>query len=164
MMHEATKEIRDLLRTNMGSRCKVYYLGRPFVPAKLALPALFVSGITTKHERPNTAQDIYRFSIRITVIQDLAAAQNIAGLADSMLLADENIQAVMEEADTTGAPKIDTVLGCLMRQRNIRGTNFIYNFSPQVNYEPNIAHMQGYWYVAAQVTMDIVTDIVPRTQ
>lgn len=162
MIFDAASEIRTLLATSMGSRCKKYYVGRPFVPAKSALPALVVTGVKTKLTRPNTAQDRYQFTLRITLIQDMAAAQDVAGLTNGILVADNDLQKAVEEADTDGAPKADTLLGTLMKQSNIRGTNYVYNLNPEVNYEPNLPHMAGYFYIAAQLTIDVFGDIVTR--
>lgn len=160
-MNDVVKEVRDLLQTSMGTRCLAYYAGNIGLPFKASLPCLMVRERSTEVIRKSTAADQYKFSLSILVVTDIVVSFNEAGLTDRIVKHREALRLIMEEKDTTGAPKTDTVLGCLMKQSNIRGVSFIYNLNPRVNYE--VESPGETFYVAAEVLLDFTTTLVTRT-
>ena len=160
MIDEALLEVKGLLATALGSACKMYYAGNVGIPAKSALPCIVVRQKRTRVERISTSKDQYRHTIGILVITNLISSLKTAGLSSSVRLADQTLRKLVEEADTDGAPKTTTVLGVLMQTANIRGSNYIYSLNPDVNYE--IPAPDGHIMVAAEVTLDLVTELVVR--
>ena len=160
MIDEALIELKNLLATNIGTGCKMYYAGDIGIPAKGALPCLIVRERFTRVERTSTSKDKYRFGIGILVVTNLISSLKTAGLSSSVKLSRQVLRKLIEEADTDGAPKTSTVLGTLMRTSSLRGTNYVYSLNPQVNYE--IPSPDGHVLVAAEVTLEMVTDLVVR--
>jgi hypothetical protein len=160
MIDDALLEVKNLLRTNMGEACVEYYAGDIGIPAKSVLPCIIVRERSTKVERVSTAKDQYRFGISILVITNLVDSLKTAGLSSSTRLSRQKLRKLIEEADTDGAPKTTTVLGALMQQANIRGSHYVYSLNPEVNYQ--LESPDGYILVAAEVTIDLVTDLVTR--
>lgn len=161
-MDDVVKEVRDLLETSMTTRCQAYYAGDIGIPFKASLPVLIVRELETQVIRESTAKDQYRFSLSILVVTSIITSFNEAGLSDNIVKHRELLRLIMEEKnDTTGAPKTDTVLGTLMKQSNLRGTNFVYNLTPKVNYR--FPSPDGSLLVAAEVLLDFTTSLVTRT-
>lgn len=163
MMNEVLKEVRDLLRTSMGtSVIKTFYAGRVGLPAKDYMPCVIVEEVGTELERQSTAKDVYRFSLLITVWIDVRQDFNVAGMTDDIVDVYQTLRNLVEEADTDGAPKTTTVIGALTRQANIRGINFVYNMRPRINYRPAFPGMDQFWYAAATVEIDMLADFITR--
>lgn len=163
MMNEVVKEVRDLLRTSMGSSVvKTFYAGRVGIPAKAFLPAVIVEERATEIVRQSTAKDLYKFSLVISVICDVTQNYAVAGITDDVVDTYQTLRNLIEEADTDGAPKTTTVLGTLMKQANIRGTNFAYNMNGRVNYRPTFPGQDNFFYIAAEVELDVLADFVTR--
>lgn len=163
MMNEVIVEVRDLLRTSMGSSVvKTFYAGRVGIPAKSYLPAVIVEERSTELVRQSTNKDMWKFGISILVICDVRQDFNVAGLTDDVVDTFQTLRDLVEEADTDGAPKTTSVLGAMARQANIRGTNFVYNIRPRVNYRPIFPGMDQFWYVAAQIDIDMLSDFITR--
>lgn len=161
MMNEAVLELQTLLSTLMTTRCKKYYAGEIGIPYKNALPCLIIREGRTRHERASTNTDRYVHEISILVVTDIVKSFNEAGVADQIMKSRQTLRKIMEEADaTTRAPKTNTVLGALMKQSSIDGTWYTYNLNPVVNYE--IEQPKEFFYVAAEVKLELFTDFVPR--
>lgn len=161
MINEALKEVRDMLETSVGSSVvKSFYAGDVGLPYKDALPAVIVRERYTRVERKSTAKDQYRHGLSILVVMDMRKDIATAGLTDEIVGHRQRLRNLMEEADTDGAPKTTTVLGALMKQANIRGTHYVYNLDPYVDYNPSVPG--GFFYVAAEITLDVLSEIVTR--
>ena len=160
MMNEVILELRSLLQTSMGSRCTAYYAGNVALPMKNELPCVIVREHRTSVDRSSTAKDRYRFKVSVLVVTDIVTSFNEAGLTNRIVESRQKLRKIMEEGDTDGAPKADTVLGCLMKQANLRGVSFIYNQTPEVNYD--VESPGEFFYVAAEVTLDLLSDSVSR--
>lgn len=163
MMNETLIEVRDLLRTSMGSSVvKTFYAGRVGIPAQSYLPAVIVEERYTEMERANSAKDKYKFGISILVVTDAKQDYDVAGNADDVVASYQTLRKLVEEADTDGAPKTTTVLGTLMKQSNLRGVSFVYNQNPRVNYRPQFPGQERFFYVAAQIDLDMISEFVTR--
>lgn len=160
MMNEALIEIRDLLETAIGSGVTTYYAGDVGLPYKNALPAIIVRELETVIDRPSTAKDRYKHSISILVVMDMMKAMDMTGLSNNISNTRQDLRKLVEEADTDGAPKTTTVLGALMKHANIRGTNYMYTLPLRVNYNPSFP--TEFFYVAAEITLEAVTEMVTR--
>lgn len=160
MMNEALIEVRDMLETAMGSAVASYYAGDIGLPYKNSLPAVIVRELYTEHDRPSTAKDRYRFGISILVVTDMTKDFATAAMANLIVKHRQTLRKLVEEADTDGAPKTTTVLGALMRQANVRGTNYVYNLNGRVDYRPTTP--DGFFYTAAEITLELVTEMVTR--
>lgn len=161
MMADQLVSIRNLLASAVGSAAKAYYAGDIGIPSKMALPAVVVRPRFTQMERPHTAGDQYRYGISIMVYIDVAGGMTAAGNTDGIMKAQQNLIKLLEEADTDGAPKITTVLGCLMRQSNLRSSTFNYNINPRITYNPSSGPNDA-MLLSAELTLDYLTNIVPR--
>lgn len=164
MMDEALIEVRDLLETALGVKVKTCYAGRVGIPAKNYLPAVIVQEVATSIERQSTACDMYRHSINILVVLDMVKDFDITGIDDNIVDTHQSLRKIMEEADTDGAPKTDTVLGALMKQSNIRGTNYVYNINGAINYLPAFPGQDRFFYIAAELSLDLISQMVVRKQ
>lgn len=160
-MDDVVKEVRDLLRTSMGSRCAAYYAGDVGIPYQATFPVLIVRENSTKHSRPSTSKDQYVHSLSILVITSIVASFKEVGITDLIIKHRETLRLIMEEKDASGAPKTDTVLGTLMKQANISGTNFVYNMNASINYR--VPAPEGTLLVAAELTIESITNLVLRT-
>lgn len=164
MMNEVVKEVRNMLRTSMGSSyIKTFYAGRVGLPATNYMPCVIVEEVGTQMERQSTVKDIYRFSLLITVIVDVRKDFSVAGVtSDEIVDVYQTLRNVVEEADTDGAPKTTSILGALTRQANLRGTNYVYSMNPRVNYRPVFPGMDEFWYAAATIEIDMLADFITR--
>ena len=161
-MNEALKEVRDLLATSMSGRgIAAFYAGDIGTPAKGNLPCIIVREVSTRAGRQSTSSDQYIFGISVLLITDIFASADVAGIQNNTVASRERLRVLMEEGDTTGAPKTDTVLGTFMKQANIRGSNFVYNLNGRIDYRPPAPH--GFTLAAAELTLDVITDFVKRT-
>lgn len=160
MIDSALIEIRDLLQTNMGARCEAYYAGDIGIPAKSALPAIIIREKSMDIDRSSTAKDVYKFSIGILVVTHLTAALSTAGLTDHVSESRQTLRKLIAEKDTDGAPKTNTVIGALMKQSSLVGSNYAYSLNPHVNFE--IESPDGHLLVAAEVTLDVMSTLVAR--
>lgn len=163
MMADVLVTIRDLLKNGVGSGAKAYYAGDIGIPAKMAMPIVVVAPRSTQMERPHTAGDQYRYGLSIMVYVDVAGGMKAAGNTDGVMTAQQNLMKLVEEADTDGAPKTTSVLGCLMKQSNLRGAGYEYNLNPRVNYRPPSGPNDA-MVLSAEITLDVLTNIVPRKQ
>lgn len=160
-MNEVLVEVRDLLEDTMGSgTVNKFYAGDVGLPYANALPAVIVRERYTEIARQSTAKDMYRFGISILVVMDMCKSLATAGLTDNIVLHRKTLRNLMEQADSDGAPLATTVLGALMKQASLRGTNYVYNLNGRINYDPPAP--QGFFYVAAELTLDVLADYVTR--
>lgn len=163
-MNEALIELRDLLEASLGSKIKTCYAGRVGIPAKNYLPALILQEVSTEIERQSSGCDQYRHTIRVVLVMDMVKQFATAGIVNDIVGTHEAVRKLMEEADTDGAPRTDTVLGTIMKQSNIRGTNYVYNLDGVVNYEPTFPGQDQFFYIGAELTLGMVSNYVTRKQ
>lgn len=171
MIDEALIEVRDLLEAGMVDivdsvpvpKCKKYYAGDTGVPANSALPCIIVRERYTEVERSSTSSDMFRFGISILLITDLRKSLKEGGLTDEIVASRQLLRKMVEEIDSsTGRLKTNTLLGVLLKQSNLRGTNFQYNLKPRVNYA--VPSPKNWNLVAAEVTLDVISRFVTRNQ
>lgn len=153
MINDVLVEIRALLAAGMGSRCVGYYAGNIGIPGNSQMPVCIVRRVATQLEaRRSSTADYYRYSISVLVVTNLVKSLSTTALSSGLVPSENTLANIIEERDTDGAPKTDTVLGLLTRQANIRGTYYIYLSNIRVNYEPDLNGRD--LYVAAEVTFD----------
>jgi len=166
MIGEALIQIRDNIRADCSARVDSasVYAGDIGVPIKAKMPCVVICERSTEATRPHTAGDQYKFGLTVKVYMNLIPALNTAGVYDQILVSRQSLWQLIEESDpvTTG-PKIDTILGCLMKQSNIQSAWYRFNLNPKVNYLP-ATQAGDWWIVTAEITLDYLTDIVPRAQ
>lgn len=162
MINDVIVEIRNLLETNMGSRCVAYYAGNLGIPARAQMPVCIVRRrATNMDERRSTTQDYYRFEISVLIVTDLIKSLGTAALTNGLIPSENTLANIIEERDTDNAPKTNTVLGVLTRQRNVRGTYYQYIKNIRVNYEPELNGQD--MYVAAEVTFDVEDQLTRKS-
>jgi len=149
-----------MLATAMGSAVTSYYAGDVGLAYKNSLPAIIVREQYTEHDRPSTAKDRYRFGISILVVTDVTKDFHTAEATGLIMQHRQTLRKLVEEADSDGAPKTTTVLGALMKQANLRGTNYVYNLNGRVEYNPAVPG--NFFYAAAEITLELVTEMVTR--
>ena len=161
MMNEALKEVEARIKADVGTTAvKAWYVGDAGLVPGGTLPAVIVRERGTKITRVSTSKDQCTFSISILVVVDMRADFKTAARTNDLVAHRERLRKLVEEADTDGAPKTTTILGSIMRQANLHGTNYVWNMNPVVNYYPEVPG--GFFYAAAEITLDLITDLVTR--
>ena len=153
MINDVVVEIRNLLATAMTTRCAAYYAGNIGLPANVQMPVCIVKRkAESLDNRRSTTTDYYKYTISVLIITNIVKSLGTAGLTDGLVASENTLGNIIGERDTDGAPKLDTVLGVLSRQQNLRGTNYIYLNNIAVNYEPELNGVD--LFVGAEVTFD----------
>jgi len=160
MMNEVLIEIRDQLKTDMTTRCKSYFVGEIGAPLKNNMPVIVVRERSTKQYRQSTAKDGFEFGIKIEVVVDIIPSMNVAGVEDRIVASRQILRKIIEEEDTDGYPKTDTILGSLGRTSNLQGTHFVYNLNPEVNYE--VETPDNALYIMAEVNLSVIKTFATR--
>lgn len=140
-MDALLKEIRDLLATSMAATSiKKYYVG--YVPPnrvpKAYLPIICVyatpdTSTSLVSEELGLQRDKWMFSVTIEVMVNVFDKVSSSGVeADSILDAQSAVRIFVEDRESNGTPKAETVLGTL--RRNIKGMNYLFNNDITVSY------------------------------
>lgn len=160
MINDIIVEIRNLLAAAMTTRCVAYYVGNIGLPANAQMPVCIVRRKRTLlTDRRSSTADHYRYTISILIITNIVKSLATAGLTNGLVPSENALANIVEERDTDGAPKLNTVLGVLTKQDNVRGVYYQYIKNIDVNYEPELNGRD--MYVAAEITFD-VEDMVTR--
>lgn len=167
MMDTVIPALQTLIKTACASRLNPdsVYVNQEFTPAKDECPCVIISGNATDGQRPHTASDQFKFSVVIRVVTDRTASMSENGMPNNISQSWLDLVKLIEETDVDagGGPKVDTVLGCLMKQSNIANQEWQYNMNPKVNYR--VPQPPGDWYyVYAEITLDFFTKEVQRHQ
>lgn len=162
MINDVLVEIRNLLATNMTTRCVAYYAGNLGLPARAQMPVCIVRRVATQMEsRRSTTADYYRYSISVLIVTDIVKSLSTTALSSGLIPSENTLANIIEERDTDNAPKTDTVLGVLTKQANVRGTYYTYLTNIRVNYEPELDGQD--LYVAAEVTFDAMDTLTRKS-
>lgn len=147
-------------RTVMGRKC-TFWAGDIGLTAKNELPAVIIRPYATAMERQSTTSDQYKFTISILVVTDITNSMAEAGMANRIVKSHQELRKLVEEYDSaTRSPKADTILGSLVRFANITNADWAFNIKPKVDYRP--AAPEGWWYCAAEITLEFMTEMTKR--
>lgn len=157
-MNEVIEEILGYLKTAMGDKIKTYYHGEVALPPKSYIPCLMVFGTSTRLIAKSTAKDQLEYDILIRVVIDVNDHFKEKGVKEEKISAMEQIIDLMEERNSDGTLKNDTVLGTL--RDNVTGTDYLFNNNVEITYE----RLQSgeYPYVKADMSVTAITDLIQR--
>ena len=158
-MNRVLDEIKSLLSTAMTTRIKSYYKGEVEPVPQSYLPALMIWGKSTTVVALSTAKDQYVYEIGIKVIIDLKTQLDEAGTGE-IIKSQQEIINIMEERNTDGTLKSDTVLGTLRDTDNVKGTDYLFNNEIKIEYEK----IEGdeFPYIRAELTLEATTNLLTR--
>lgn len=157
-MNNVLDELKTKLKAAIGTtKIKSYYQGEVVAVPKSNLPALMIFGRGTTITAKSTAKDQYQYNITIRIVVDLNNYLSTAGVTE-VLKAQEAIINLMEERETDGTLKSDTVLGCL--RDNIQGTKYLYNNDIEIEYQT--IQRGDYFYYQADCNLPVTTDLLTR--
>lgn len=161
MVNDILVEIRGLLAAAMGSRCVGYYAGNIGIPANAQMPVCIVRRKSNELvERRSTTADYYSCTLSVLVITNIVKSLAVAGLTAGLVPSENKLANIIEEKDTDGAPKLDTVAGVLTKESNLRGTNYQYITNVRTDYEPELNGKDT--FAAAEVTFDVKFSITRK--
>jgi len=156
-MNRVLSELKTKLSTAMTTSIKQYYQGEVVVVPQSYLPALMVFGNSTEVVAKSTAKDQYKYNITIRVVIDLKLYLSEAGTGDT-IKAQQAIINLMEERNTDGTLKANTVLGTL--RDNVRGTDYLFN--NDINIEYKTIQRGEFWYYQSDCNLTATTDLLTR--
>ncbi len=160
-MNEFLNEILGLLATQMGDRIKTYYIGEVVdgtVP-KSNLPALMVIPVQTRVNAKTTASDIYEYSAKIKVVVDIMNYVEEGGV-DTVIEHQADLIELMEGVNDNDQLRLDSVLGVLRAQQNIRGSKFLYINNGVIDY--SVIQNGKFRYAYATLSIQASTDLKRR--
>jgi hypothetical protein len=150
-------EIKTYLETVLSTRIAKYYTGEVKVVPQSYLPALTVMGTNTEIEAKTTASDINRWTIVITVITDLKKYFDEAGTGTT-IKSDEDLKKIMEERNSDGSYKDNTVVYAL--RHYLRGSKYKFNNNLSIEYK--VIDNPEFPYCRAVLTATAYSDLILR--
>lgn len=167
-MNALLEEIRDLLATNMaGTDINKYYVGKissnrvpkDYLPIICVYPNPSPSTVLVS-DQLGLQRDKWQYNIIIEVMVNLFDKVSSAGVeADSILDAQKAVRTFIEDRETNGTPKSNTVIGTL--RRNIKGDNYLFNNDIVVSY--NESNEDNKLMIIGTVELSAITKLTNRS-
>jgi hypothetical protein len=164
-MDDVLQTILDLMKNNINyvtvGTVKSFYKGKvnAEVIPRSNLRALMVYGTSTNVVAKSTCQDQYVYSITIKLVDHLTNYIKEAGVTET-IKHQEAMYNLVEDRETTGVLKADTVLGIL--RANIRTDDFLFNNEINVDYSIVPPESGQFWRIECDVNFTATTDILLR--
>lgn len=125
-MYQSLIKIRDKVKLTLGNQIKTYFLDDPRLVAMSSLPCISVVPIRTDIDIADTGRDEYRHTIDIYLIIN---ALTELGKVKQEMVGMKFLTTLMEEKETTGALKENTILYALRNDMKIDENWYIENVS-----------------------------------
>lgn len=160
-MNDVLDELKALFETNLtGRSIKKFYKGEIALVPQSYTPVFMIWGVSTEIIAKSTACDQFVYTIQIRIEDSLNHTLKSTGIADDDLEDQETLINTMEERETNGQLKSNTVMGILRTVSNISGTSYLFNNELTATYS---RILKGeYWAVRAELTLTATTDLVER--
>ena len=163
-MDDVLQTILDLMKATINdnsTQIKTFYKGKvnPEVVPMDYLPALMVYGNSTSVSALSTCKDQYVYDITIKLVDNLKNYLSTSGV-DETIKHQEAMYNLIEDRETTGVLKADTVIGIL--RANIRTDDFLFNNDIIADYSIVPSESGTFWRIECDVNITATTDILSR--
>ena len=163
-MDDVLQTILDLMKATINdnsTQIKTFYKGKvnsEVVPMDY-LPALMIYGNSTSVSALSTCKDQYVYDITIKLVDNLKNYMSTSGV-DETIKHQEAMYNLVEDRETTGVLKADTVLGIL--RSNIRTAKWLNNNDIDIDYTIVPSEAGNFWRIECDINLIATTDILSR--
>lgn len=125
-MYSSLLKIKEKVQSALGNQIKTYFLDDPRLVAMSSLPCVSVVPIRTDIDIADTGRDEYRYTIDVYLIIN---ALSELGKVKEEMVGMRFLTTLMEEKESTGALKENTILYALRHDMKIDENWYIENVS-----------------------------------
>lgn len=158
-MNNIITQLDTLLNGNLNADYGIvtYYKGEVVLPAKSYMPCVMIIPVSTSVVAKSTAKDQFEHVVTIRVVHDIKKFFKEAGTGTT-IAATAELANIMEERESNGTLKSDTILGIL--RANIKTDDFLFNNDITIEYA--VIQQGEFFYTQAEMELTATTDLLTR--